>query len=179
MSSRLDGSTIFKGSSFEKSIKNHAKNDPKLRPKNGRKKRRKKWEKREEKERKMREKINKKGSKKKREKREEREVGLSKVPNLTLRRYLLKGRLPWKPPLFDLRTLGFIDAWLKKVVWGRLEGRVNILGYLGGHFGSLGAPFGLILALLGRLLDPFWLSWDVLGRLGTPFSPKSAQVGPR
>ena len=26
------------------------------------------------------------------------------------------GCLPWKPPLFDLRTLGFIDAWLKKVV---------------------------------------------------------------
>ena len=24
--------------------------------------------------------------------------------------------LPWKPPLFDLRTLDFIDAWLKKVV---------------------------------------------------------------
>ena len=56
---------------------------------------------------------------------------------------------------------------------------MNILGYLGGHCGSLGAPFGLILALLGRLLDPFWLSWDVLGRLGTPFSPKLAQVGPR
>ena len=52
---------------------------------------------------------------------------------------------------------------------------MNILGYLGGHCGSLGAPFGLILALLGRLLDPFWLSWDVLGRLGTPFSPKLAQ----
>ena len=56
---------------------------------------------------------------------------------------------------------------------------MNILGYLGGHCGSLGAPFGLILALLGRLLDPFWLSWDVLGHLGTPFSPKLAQVGPR
>ena len=52
---------------------------------------------------------------------------------------------------------------------------MNILGYLGGHFGSLGAPFGLILALLGRLLDPFWLSWDVLGHLGTPFLPKLAQ----
>ena len=24
--------------------------------------------------------------------------------------------LPWNPPLFALRTLGFIDAWLKKVV---------------------------------------------------------------
>ena len=82
-------------------------------------------------------------------------------------------------PLFDLRKLDFIDAWLKKVVWGRLEGCVNILGYLGGHCGSLEAPFGLILALLGRLLDPFWLSWDVLGHLGTPFSPKLAQVGPR
>ena len=24
--------------------------------------------------------------------------------------------LPWKPPLFDLETVGFIDAWLEKVV---------------------------------------------------------------
>ena len=52
---------------------------------------------------------------------------------------------------------------------------MNILGYLGGHCGSLGAPFGLILALLGRLLDPFWLSWDVLGRLFRPSWPKFAQ----
>ena len=55
MSSRLDGSTIFKVSSFEKSIKNRAKNDPKLRPKNNRKKKvekvRKKRGKREENER--------------------------------------------------------------------------------------------------------------------------------
>ena len=47
------------------------------------------------------------------------------------------------------------------------------------HFDSLGALFGLILILLGRFLASFWLSWDVLGRLGTPFSPKLAQVGPR
>ena len=25
-------------------------------------------------------------------------------------------QVPWKPPLFGLRTLGFIDAWLKKVL---------------------------------------------------------------
>ena len=57
-------------------------------------------------------------------------------------------------------------------------GSCKHLGILGGSFGSLGAPFGFILAFLGRLLDPFWLSWDVLGRLGTPFLPKLAQVGP-
>ena len=45
---------------------------------------------------------------------------------------------------------------------------MNILGYLGGHFGSLGAPFGLILALLGKLVASFSLSWSLLGR---PFGP--------
>ena len=89
------------------------------------------------------------------------------------------GPMPWKPPLFALRMLGFSDAWLKKVLWWRLEGLVNILGHLGGHFVYFGAPFGLILVVLGRFLASIWLSWDVLGRLGTPFSPKLAQVGPR
>ena len=59
------------------------------------------------------------------------------------------------------------------------------------------ATFGLIFALLGRLLASFWLSWGtfwphfgslgtpfgvilaLLRRLGTPFWPKLAQVGPR
>ena len=58
-------------------------------------------------------------------------------------------------------------------------GSCEHLGTLGGHFGRLGAPFGLILILLGRFLASFWPCWDVLGRLGTPFSPKLAQVGPR
>ena len=26
------------------------------------------------------------------------------------------GPMPWKPPLFALGTMGFIDAWLKKLV---------------------------------------------------------------
>ena len=48
---------------------------------------------------------------------------------------------------------------------------MNILGYL-----------GVIVALLGRLLASFWLSWDAcwahFGSLGTSWDAFFAQVGP-
>ena len=54
LSSRLDGSTIFKVSKAKKMNKKRSKIEPKLRPKNARQKKGKKREKREEKERKNR-----------------------------------------------------------------------------------------------------------------------------
>ena len=93
----------------EKTTKNRTKNKAKKRE-----------GKKEKKERKKRRKLEKKSIKKESEKKSERREGtegaLSKLCDLTLRRHMFKGRLPWKPPLFALRTVGFIDAWLKKVV---------------------------------------------------------------
>ena len=43
------------------------------------------------------------------------------------------------------------------------------------HFGCLGTPFGLILAVLGRFWTSFWVSRDVLGRLFGPSWPKIAK----
>merc|ERR1712078_109594 len=43
------------------------------------------------------------------------------------------------------------------------------------HFGCLGMPFGLILAVLGRFWTSFWVSRGVLGRLFGPSWPKLAQ----
>ena len=56
-------------------------------------------------------------------------------------------------------------------------GGVNLapVGRFWPHLHSLGAPCGLILALLGRLLASFWLSWGVLERLLCPSWPKFAQ----
>ncbi len=43
------------------------------------------------------------------------------------------------------------------------------------YFGCLGAPFDLILPVLGRFWASFWLSWEVLGHLFGPSWPKLAQ----
>ena len=45
-------------------------------------------------------------SEKKEEKSEEREEGPTQLSELALRRYLYKGRLPRKPPLLKLGTVG-------------------------------------------------------------------------
>ena len=47
-----------------------------------------------------------KGKKRRKKEREER-VGITQLQSLTLRPYLYKGRLPWKPPLFVPGTVGF------------------------------------------------------------------------
>ena len=84
--------------------------------------------------------------------------------------------LPWKPPLFELGTVGHqfdvSPVCCEKVLWDldwQCEGFV--------------AHFCFILYVLGRLLVSFWLSCDAcgphLGPLGAPFWPKLAQVGPR
>ena len=89
------------------------------------------------------------------------------------------GRLPWKSPPFALGIKVFVDAWLVKVVWMHLEGLLNVLGHFGGHFSSLGAPYGLMLPLLGHLLASFLRSWGVLGRLFGPSWAKLSQDDPR
>ena len=43
------------------------------------------------------------------------------------------------------------------------------------HFGSLGAPFGVILAVLERFWASFWVSWALLVRPFGPSWPKLAQ----
>ena len=58
-----------------------------------------------------------------------------------------------------------------------LEGLLNVLGHFGGHFSSLGAPYGLMLPLLGHLLASFLRSWGVLGRLFGPSWAKLSQDG--
>ena len=60
-----------------------------------------------------------------------------------------------------------------------LEGLLNVLGHFGGHFSSLGAPYGLMLPLLGHLLASFLRSWGVLGRLFGPSWAKLSQDDPR
>ena len=58
------------------------------------------------KKRKREKKERQKESEKKKEKREGREGGRPQLSILALRRYLYKGRLPWKPPLLKLGTVG-------------------------------------------------------------------------
>ena len=43
------------------------------------------------------------------------------------------------------------------------------------HFGCLGAPFGVILAVLERFWASFWVSWALLARPFGPSWPKLAQ----
>ena len=72
----------------------------------------------------MREKIKKKRKQKKEGKKRGKKGGEPRTIESDSSALPVKGEtlgrlldaLPWKPPLFDLRTLGFIGAWLKKVV---------------------------------------------------------------
>ena len=45
------------------------------------------------------------------------------------------------------------------------------------HFGCLGAPFGVILAVLERFWASFWVSWALLARPFGPSWPKIAKKG--
>ena len=63
----------------------------------------------------MKEKINKKGKRKKDRKKRGKKGGELRTTEFDSSALPVKGET-WKLPLFDLRTLGFIDAWLKKVV---------------------------------------------------------------
>ena len=97
------------------------------------------------KERKMREKINKKRKQKKERKKRGRKGALSEVLNLTVRRYLLKGRL------LDVQIPFLFRHWPKM---GFKRASESILGRFGK---GLGRIFGAHGRVWGRFSFIFWL----------------------
>ena len=100
----------------------------------------------------MRENINKKGSKKKKKKGKERKVGRPELLNLTLRRYLLKGRL------LGVQNPIFSRHWPKM---GFKKASESILGRSGK---GLGRIFGAHGKVWGRFPFIFGCLWEGLSK---------------